>query len=61
MIKNYEDYPMILSAGEIADILSISKSTAYALMNEPNFPLIRLAGSKRVKRVLKEKFFEYIS
>ena len=31
MNKNYEDYPMILSAEDVADILKVSKSTAYAL------------------------------
>ncbi|MFP7494746.1 helix-turn-helix domain-containing protein [Terribacillus saccharophilus] len=61
MNKNYEDYPIILSAEDVADILKVSKSTAYALMNAPDFPLIKLNGTYRVKRVLKDKFIEYIS
>lgn len=60
MIKHYEDYPMILTARDIADILEISRSSAYYFMNAPNFPLIKFPGSPRIKRVQKKRFFEYL-
>lgn len=55
MHKKVEDYPMILTAEHIAEILMVSKPTAYELMEGSTFPLIRIGRSKRV---LKEKFFE---
>ena len=58
MPKNVEDYPMILTAEHIAEILMISKPTAYELMEQASFPLIRIGRSKRV---LKDKFFEWLS
>jgi predicted DNA-binding transcriptional regulator AlpA len=39
-VKNQiEDYPMILTASDIAEILSVSKPTAYELM-EQEFPWV---------------------
>ncbi|PZX07414.1 excisionase family DNA binding protein [Psychrobacillus insolitus] len=58
MHKNVEDYPMILTAEHIAEILMISKPTAYELMEQTSFPLIRIGRSKRV---LKDKFFNWLS
>ncbi|MCM3393726.1 helix-turn-helix domain-containing protein [Cytobacillus pseudoceanisediminis] len=49
---------MILTASHIAEILSVSKPTAYELMNKDDFPLIRLGRSKRV---LKVEFFTWLT
>lgn len=57
MHKNKEDYPMILTAVHISEILMISKPTAYELMEQTTFPLIRIG---RIKRVQKESFFNWI-
>lgn len=58
MHKSLEDYPMILNAEHIAGILMISKPTAYELMEQTSFPLIRIGRSKRV---LKDKYFNWLS
>lgn len=58
MHKNIEAYPMILTAEHIAEILMVSKPTAYELMDQTSFPLIRIGRSKRV---LKDKFFNWLS
>lgn len=58
MIKNKEDYPMILEAKHIQEILGVSKPTAYELMERPDFPLIRIG---RLKRVTREGFFHWLS
>ena len=58
MYKTIEDYPMVLTAVEISEILMVSKPTAYEIMEHSNFPLIRLG---RNKRVLKTEFFEWLS
>ena len=36
-IKNKEDYPLILTAGDISEILAVSKPTAYELMESIPF------------------------
>lgn len=56
--KKREDYPLILTAKEISEILQISKPTAYQLMEVSNFPVIKVG---RCKRVLRDRFFEWLS
>ncbi len=53
VMKNIEgenDYPLILTAKEICEILKISKPTAYEIMSRPNFPLLKIGRCKRVFR-----------
>lgn len=58
LLKTNEDYPLILTAQHISEILVVSKPTAYELMEQPSFPLIRIGRSKRV---LKHEFFNWLS
>ena len=58
MNKRIEDYPLILNAVHISEILMVSKPTAYELMEHSTFPLIRIG---RTKRVRKEAFFKWLS
>ena len=57
MHKSIQDYPMILTAAHISEILMVSKPTAYELMEHSTFPLIRLGRNKRVQ---KEAFFNWL-
>lgn len=57
-MKGKGDYPLILTATELAEILKISKPTAYELMNRTDFPLLKIG---RCKRVLRDEFFEWLS
>ena len=56
-MQNINDYPMVLKASDIAEILRVSEPKAYAMMEEPSFPLIR---SGRTKRVLRDNFMEWL-
>ena len=56
MQKNIEDYPFMLTAEHLAEILTVSKPTAYEIMNLVSFPLIKIGRSKRV---LKSEFFSW--
>ncbi|PAQ14755.1 DNA-binding protein [Bacillaceae bacterium SAOS 7] len=58
MSKSKENYPLILTVEHIAEILAVSKPTAYELMNEIDFPLIRIGRCKRVQR---DEFFQWLS
>ncbi len=54
--KSYDDLPLFLNASLVAQVLGVSSSTAYELMHEPGFPVLRV-GSRMV--VPKEKFIRW--
>lgn len=54
--KNYDDLPLFLNAKAVAQVLGVSISTAYEMMHEPGFPVLRV-GSRMV--VPKEKFIRW--
>ena len=54
--KSYEDLPLFLNASLVAQVLGVSISTAYELMNEPGFPVLRV-GRRMV--VQKEKCIQW--
>ena len=55
-IRSYADLPLFLNANLVAQVLGVSISTAYEVMQEPNFPTLRV-GSRMV--VPKEKFIQW--
>lgn len=56
--KSYDDLPLFLNASLVSQVLGMSISTAYELMNKPGFPVLRV-GSRMV--VPKDKFVEWVS
>lgn len=56
-IKNYDELPLYLNATDIANLLGVSKSTAYELMSNNEFPSIRLGGRVLVER---DKFINWL-
>lgn len=56
--KSYDKLPLFLNANLVSRVLGVSVSTAYELMHEPGFPVLRV-GSRMV--VPKEKFIEWVS
>lgn len=56
--KSYDDLPLFLNAETVAQVLSVSISSAYELLHEPGFPVVRV-GSRMV--VPKEKFMAWVS
>lgn len=54
--KNYDDLPLFLNANLLSQVLGVSISTAYEVMHEPGFPMLRV-GSRMV--VPKEKFIRW--
>lgn len=53
-MKTTTDYPLILTADHISEIMGVSKRIAYEMMEYKGFPLIRVG---RLKRVNRESFF----
>ncbi len=56
--KSYDDLPLFLNAETVAQVLGVSISSAYELLHEPGFPVVRV-GSRMV--VPKEKFMAWVS
>lgn len=56
--RSYDELPLFLNANLVSQVLGVSISTAYELMHEPGFPVLRV-GSRMV--VPKEKFVEWVS
>ncbi|MMZ57945.1 Helix-turn-helix domain protein [compost metagenome] len=57
--KTIEDYPMILTADDVAEILRVSKPTAYEIMRHTDFPLLPFKG--RIRRVQRDEFFRWLN
>jgi len=54
--KSYDDLPLFLNAKTVALVMGVSISTAYELMHETGFPVLKV-GSRMV--VPKEKFIQW--
>ena len=54
--QSYDDLPLFLNANLLAQVLGVSISTAYEVMHEPGFPVLRV-GSRMV--VPKEEFIQW--
>ena len=55
--KSYDDLPLFLNAKLIAQVLGIAPSSAYELMHESNFPVLKI-GNRMV--IPKEKFIQWV-
>ena len=55
--KSYDDLPLFLNAETVAKVLGIAPSSAYELMHETDFPVLKV-GNRMV--VPKEKFVEWV-
>ena len=55
--KNNDDQPLFLNAAIVAKVQGVTPSSAYELMHEGDFPVLKV-GSRMV--VPKEKFMEWV-
>ena len=46
----FEAMPDVMDAKQLAEALQISKSGAYNLLNDPDFPTLRIGGRKMVMK-----------
>ena len=56
--KSYDDLPLFLNSETVAQVLGVSPSSAYELMHELDFPVLRI-GSRMV--VPKEQFIQWVT
>ena len=57
MYKHYDELPLFLNSKTVAQVLGVSPSSAYELMHEPGFPILRV-GSRMV--IPKEQFIRWV-
>jgi hypothetical protein len=58
---NKTDFPIILKAGHLAQIMDISKTKAYEIMRQKDFPTLKLSDEKgSAKRVFRDEFFKWL-
>lgn len=55
--KSYDELPLFLNAELVAQVLGIAPSSAYELMHEDGFPVLKI-GNRMV--VPKEKFIRWV-
>ena len=55
--NSYDDLPLFLNASTVAKVLGIAPSSAYELMHDKDFPVLKV-GSRMV--VPKEKFIQWV-
>ena len=55
--KNYDELPLFLNAKTVADALGIVSSSAYELMHEKGFPVLKVGNRLLVE---KSKFKEWV-
>lgn len=56
--KSFEELPLMLSVVQVAEILGISKTSAYELSHTKSFPSMTVGGRIIVPR---DKFIEWIN
>ena len=57
IVKSYDELPLFLNAEMLAKVLGVATSTAYELMHEKDFPVLKVGNRLLVE---KSKFKEWI-
>lgn len=55
--KSYDELPLFLNSETVAKVLGVSSSSAYKLMHEPGFPVLRVGNRMLVP---KEQFIQWV-
>lgn len=55
--KSYDELPLFLNSEMVAKVLGVSPSSAYELMHEPGFPVLRVGNRMLVP---KEQFIQWV-
>ena len=58
VFTNYDELPFLLNTTQLADLLGVSHSSVYELIQEPGFPSLRIG--KRIV-IPKEELRQWIS
>jgi len=56
--EEFSNLPMLLTVMDVKNILRIGKNSAYELINQKSFPILRI--SERKIRIPKDEFVKWI-
>jgi predicted DNA-binding transcriptional regulator AlpA len=56
-MKEKNEYPIVMKAKDVAEVMGVSKRTAYHIMEIKDFPLIPIG---KMKLVTRESFFNWL-
>ena len=56
--KKREELPMFLSVTEVADLLGISRASAYELAHEENFPKLKIVQGRII--IPRDRLLEWL-
>ena len=57
MLKDKNEFPLVMKARDVAEAMGISKRNAYHVMSMPDFPVIRI---NKMMMVYRESFFVWL-
>ena len=57
---NIKDYPLVLKAEHVAEIMNISLRSAYNYMSYTDFPSFRMPGKRGAVRVMRDTFYAWM-
>ena len=56
--KNREEIPMFMTVMDVADLLGISRASAYELVKEKGFPKLSVVHGRII--IPRDRFFEWL-
>lgn len=58
MYKNREEMPMFLTVMDVANLLGISRASAYELVREENFPKLKIVQGRTI--IPRDRLLEWL-
>ena len=58
MFKSKEKLPMFLTVMDVANLLGISRASAYELVREDNFPKLKIVQGRTI--IPRDRLFEWL-
>ena len=58
MYKNRDEMPMFLTVMDVANLLGISRASAYELVREDNFPQLKLVQGRTI--IPRDRLLEWL-
>jgi predicted DNA-binding transcriptional regulator AlpA len=58
-LSNFDDYPPVLQAADVKEILGLSTGATYALLKSEGFPTVSIGGKRKV--IVKDEFVAWLT